>query len=415
MKTFYLFIAGACMLTTLQSQAQTWYKTGYNIPDDQPTYVAANNNGVFVTNHTNVYRSTNGGITFTEVYDPGISYGPHGIFCVADTLYMHRSVNYSRSTDNGATWTDLGAGHLTDRYVSADGKVIIVSGATTGASGYISRNSGYTWTALTFSAPMTAFWGFGELNDSLACIGSQAGFVQNLYMSGDRGVTWIEKTHDVPNTAGITGGVINFSALDNNAVVISSDFMPTVHDGLFLSNDFGHSFAPVITSPALTTNSLISRFRTYDEIMYVYGKDVNGGFLYKSVDKGITWTDIFSNLPNEEVRDLNERGGYLYVTFRNSTTSAWEVWTTDVEGAGTGIDEITAASAINIYPNPAADQITIEYNGKNTFFELYNINMQKLWDVNTQGNKIDISMLQPGVYFLKSQNGQAVKRFVVAR
>lgn len=414
--SLYLVVAtlGAPMV-----KAQTWYKTGYNNPDDLPTFVAAGINGIFVTNHTKAYRSTNGGVSFTEVYNPGVSYGPHGIFCIADTLYMHRSVNYSRSTDNGATWTDLGGGHLTDRYVSADGNTIIVSGTITTATGYVSNNRGYTWSPLNFGASMNGFWGFGELNDSLACIGAQSGFIQNLYMSGDKGATWIEKTHNVPSTAGITGGVFNFTALDENAIVLSNDFMPVVHDGLFISNDYCNSFSPIITSPAVSTNSLLSRFRTYNEVLYLYGKDSpNGGFIYRSTDKGISWTEIADNLPNEEIRDLYEYNGFLYVTLRNSSNAKWEVWTTDMEGAGVGMNEWNAATkTLQVYPNPATDHVTINTNEKNASFDLYNVNMQKIMEIKPFEEKIDVSTLDAGVYFLKStgSNQNLVGKFVIAR
>jgi hypothetical protein len=90
------------------------------------------------------------------------------------------------------------------------------------------------------------------------------------------------------------------------------------------------------------------------------------------------------------------------------------------KGAGAGINDININSQINIYPNPANDNITVENtslnNNKDEMISIYNIQGQLLLQqpmVQAKTN-IDIVSLVKGMYYIKVKTvkGIAVKKFV---
>ena len=84
-----------------------------------------------------------------------------------------------------------------------------------------------------------------------------------------------------------------------------------------------------------------------------------------------------------------------------------------------GIEEIVSGMVMNVYPNPANDQIKIIYSGiaaKN--IEIFNLLGTKIMNVvpgkSYNEQTIDIGDLQSGIYFisLTSDNGTAVKKLI---
>ena len=83
--------------------------------------------------------------------------------------------------------------------------------------------------------------------------------------------------------------------------------------------------------------------------------------------------------------------------------------------SSTGITEINSENTINIFPNPAIDNLTIETPQKSEI-EILNIEGQiiKSISVNNNHTSIDISSFARGMYFVKvkTENGVEVKKFV---
>lgn len=87
----------------------------------------------------------------------------------------------------------------------------------------------------------------------------------------------------------------------------------------------------------------------------------------------------------------------------------------------TGLADRANQNALTIYPNPAADQITVKVDGlpQNSFLKIYAANGKLSKEVNMNGNeKIDVSMLPPGIYIaimLADGKKYAQKPFSVVR
>jgi len=77
------------------------------------------------------------------------------------------------------------------------------------------------------------------------------------------------------------------------------------------------------------------------------------------------------------------------------------------------VNEIIEKSSINLYPNPAYNILTVETPVEATI-EIFNINGKLLLSKQLITNKIDISTLAKGLYFIKlsTAEGSVVRKFV---
>ncbi len=138
-----------------------------------------------------------------------------------------------------------------------------------------------------------------------------------------------------------------------------------------------------------------------------------------------------SGLHNIESSSINN----LYLTY-NSQLSDCDVWnicqylaapngTIEIYNNATGcnsIQEVEDAcltstnkitinnNKIQIYPNPTNKSITIEYSSKILSITIFNQTGSKKMEINSAQNKIDISTLQPGLYFIEVKTEFGITR-----
>jgi hypothetical protein len=103
-------------------------------------------------------------------------------------------------------------------------------------------------------------------------------------------------------------------------------------------------------------------------------------------------TDTIKNLcPDNYCCTVTDSNGCMKVTCINISA--------------TGLTQITNNEQVNVYPNPASNQITIRFNGngKGNLISLYNIPGQKIYEqqCNCQSSIINCESFPGGVYFLK--------------
>jgi hypothetical protein len=99
----------------------------------------------------NSWRSTDGGATWTQMQSEGLSIAASG-----PTIAYATSCNgLLKTTDSGATWTELGTPQLSSDPISLaaspDGETVYAGYASEGGTGqlWVSRNGGATWTEAT--------------------------------------------------------------------------------------------------------------------------------------------------------------------------------------------------------------------------------------------------------------------------
>ena len=169
----------------------------------------ANDNNVYATiQYGSLYRSTNGGSTWTSIDTPGSGAWVSPFLqspSAANTIYAGTDKVY-KSTNQGSTWTAIsgvlgGASPLTVLKVHVKPDFLL---AGAGGKLYRSTNGGGSWTDITGSLPV----GGNYLTDAVMSdndpqtiwvtfSGYNAG--QKVYKSTDGGATWTNISGTLPN------------------------------------------------------------------------------------------------------------------------------------------------------------------------------------------------------------------------
>ena len=90
-----------------------------------------------------------------------------------------------------------------------------------------------------------------------------------------------------------------------------------------------------------------------------------------------------------------------------------------ISPAGTGLNDLNSSNSISIYPNPATNQVTIDYcpyPSSENHLVIYNINGVELLNQHFKKGEtlIDISAFPAGIYFMKLvvDNITALKKII---
>lgn len=280
-----------------------------------------------------VWKSTNGGQTWTPLTDsqPSLAIGAIAIDPAApETLYVgtgepnlsfdsYFGAGILKSKDGGVTWTLLGDSAFQGAsiskividplntnvlYASSTGGVAGVGSSPPPASPpvgiYKSVDSGMTWTLLrSFGAGVSDL-----VMDPFSPITLYAAVEsQGIYKTTDAGTTWIRVSNGLP-----------FSGYRRISLAIGSPaFHQTLYAGydaqdafgspkglLFKTTDGGNTWAPLSSAPNYCGrqcfyDNVIAIDQSDANIVYIGGSASSTGFgesLFRSMDGGVTWTDI---------------------------------------------------------------------------------------------------------------------------
>lgn len=223
--------------------------------------------GFIATNGGEIYRTTNGGANWVEVYNS--TYAFMGLCFVSPTVGIAITSNGQtlRTTDSGTSWTLVSSGvtsALRDiKFVSN-----LIGYMVTDNGGVLkTTNAGITWNLLT-TGSTAALFGIDCSNDT--CIAAGVGGV--VIRSIDGGMTWSNVT--VPTTAFLTG--VDF--------VNATTVYITGYNGVLLrSTDAGASFSTITIS---TSADLYGVMSFPSGRLCVYGQSR----LLESNDNGLSWS-----------------------------------------------------------------------------------------------------------------------------
>jgi photosystem II stability/assembly factor-like uncharacterized protein len=153
-----------------------------------------------------------------------------------------------------------------------------------------------------------------------------------------------------------------------------------------------------------TTSNLFSVYFTNTDTGYIVGYN---GTILKTTDGGLNWLGQVSGTTASLGSVYFPTRDTGYIVGYNGTI----LKTTNGGGLPVGIgDEPSAIKSLNISPNPATANITIELPStvpvNNTILSIYNINAQKVISrrITEPETVIDISTLPGGVYFARLTN-----------
>jgi hypothetical protein len=88
----------------------------------------------------------------------------------------------------------------------------------------------------------------------------------------------------------------------------------------------------------------------------------------------------------------------------NGIPGSYSASRTVTTGAAVGVN-VEQANAISIYPNPATNFIYTSYELRESSYEILDVNGRVVLEGKTNGNRIDVSKLPAGTYFLKTNSG----------
>ena len=223
------------------------------------------------------------------------------IFAGAD--FIDGAGGVFRSTDNGATWTDINQGVITQdvRALAINSNDDIFAGEYFGGGVYRSTDNGSSWIPVDNGLSCTSIWSLAINSDDQIFAGS-AGCGDGVFRSTDNGSSWVLVNNGLTSTD-ISSLAFN-SSNDIYAATISQFGMG---GGVFRSTDNGENWTEQING--LTIPDIYSL--TINSSGHLFA-GTSGG-IFNSTDNGENWTEINAGLFNLDVRALAVNSeGYVF-------------------------------------------------------------------------------------------------------
>ncbi len=302
------------------------------------------------------------------------------------------------SSVQGSSWVPVNSG-LSNFNINA----LITNGpnifAGTNAGVFISSDKGISWYAINIGLTI-------NIVASLATNGTQifAGtYGGGVFLSSDTGKSW----------KAVNNGLSSDSI---SALVISGSdvFAGTSSTGVFQSSDNGNSWQAV--NSGLTNPDVWALVPSGTHLFVATGGGKRGsgtgggtgggkgkGGVFISNIAKVAWTSQNTGLPKTDVRSLYIVGPNIF-----AGTSDSNVWKRPVSELISGIPDLKGSEpGIGIYPNPASNNISIEYSGTSkeaivVYNELGESVFRDTWlPFETSIHIVDVSGWEKGVYFLR--------------
>ena len=297
------------------SGGNVWSRSDMGLPDVIINCLAATESGLFAgTGGGGVYSSTDHGATW---YATGMT-NSYIYFLVAtgSCLYTITATGFSRSTDNGQTWSPF------DTLWGYHPRALVISGTNLvmapDTGGVIcSTDSGASW----FAGGLQGMPVYALASDGLNLFAASLGSA--VYRSTDRGITWTPANaglsgvwqpaliHDGTNLFLGTTGAIYRSADEGQSwskmkSLPKGTFCPcftitgrtlyagTSTDGVLRSTDEGTTWMPANTGLSNVGEQCLA---VGDSILF---SGMGVAPLFRSTDNGITWAEADSGLPGRD-------------------------------------------------------------------------------------------------------------------
>jgi len=186
-----------------------------------------------------------------------------------------------KSTDGGTSWTEQTNSMTTDSdnlsSVSCSGNVVVIANGTT-AEYQFTNDGGTTWSLVT--TPDQIINDVFVLSDTKIWFAAEGG---NIYYSSDKGASIVTQDDGAATAQGLNS--IHFADSEKGyAVGDSNAFVATTNGGTAWAAG---------TGPIAAVDLNVVRAVPNSDIVFVGGTN---GILYRSTDKGVTWTTALSGV-----------------------------------------------------------------------------------------------------------------------
>jgi len=297
---------------SLESDVQGWYSRFLAVHPDDPNKIVIGAQGL--------YRSTNGGTTITGVSGGWADYHSYAYDPTdSDNLFMADDGGVWRSTDFGLNFDYVGSGLQTSQFYNG-----FSSSASDSlrALGQVQDHFGWMYTGtedwVDGGVDEVGWTAINQSNDFIMYAGSRGGGA--IYKSVNRGISYSWSSN------GINGGI---SAWHTPFVLSSSDprYLYFGRSLIFRSTNSAASWTATNGGVELDGNPALSMAMSYTSIdtVYVGTAPLSGrSHLFRTVDGGVSWTDITGPLPDRYPMDLAvdpTNSAVVYVAFGGFDTS----------------------------------------------------------------------------------------------
>ena len=319
----------------------------------------------------NTWSFSNDGLPLKEMYDMDM------IDNVLFASIMEDGVYYS--TNYGNTWQPTGLVNIDTRSLLVVNKVLYAASTTNGI--YKSENMGTTWISLN---P-----GFDKIAVDLLQVGDTlylGTWGDGIYYSTDSCKSWSKMTS-------YKGNQLVKKLIINNEKMYVGAFEYGLYSYNFNTKTWSHE----IYNFPNESYAILS----IEDNLFV-GRGVNEVYLRKK--NSFTFENISKGL-NGFIMALANSKNYIFA----GSTYLGGIFRLPLSVLGiTSVDSENLLITGNtlVYPNPANDFIIININKNNDInYEIYDLFGRKLLEgIYQNQNKIDISNLQKGIYFIKFDN-----------
>lgn len=272
-----------------------WSQINNGLISQDVRSIAVDSSGVIFagTAMNNMFRSMDNGQSWSWI-DLDISYLV-GVFDIAINSQDHIFAcgqNFSRSTDNGASWTNdpwFELGFWPYSIAISNSDKIYVGSMYTGV--WTSTDNGLSWNHLGLEGMINGI----AINSSNHIF--VATYSDGIHRSTDEGATW-ERIGE----ADISCNLITSIAVNSEGVIFAGTHC---EGGIYRSMDNGETWTRL-------ANFGVDCIAINQEDHIFIG--VNNGGVWRSIDDGETWIEVNDGLTNFFIRDMAfDSSGFIYV------------------------------------------------------------------------------------------------------
>jgi photosystem II stability/assembly factor-like uncharacterized protein len=426
MKRPFILLAICCFGFALKALSQDWQQ----VPPGQFTQVGVDvingtlwgDTGIVITVPGYILKTTNFFDSYTVDSDYEGSYFVDMVFVNRDTGYIPSPGIQSgmlQTVDGGNSWAPASVAYNTQS-LGVGNELTFANNDTAYTSDNISNimtetfDAGYTWFSYVLALDTfdcAVIYRIQAEHDSavyvLCSSASPPSLIGRLLLnkSGDCGLTWQNvSSFDEPGSG-------DFYILDDTT------FLVLTGNYIYKSTNGGRSYDTVLITGFPFSELPLGHCFTFPSHDTGFAGFLP--FVYRTYDAGSTWTRTSFQFDTNEL----PRVAFIYAANANQVivggTGGGLYKTSNGGGVFTGIGETPAQNSLQLYPNPALNQlncILTKYT-PNTIFQITSTDgriVQAPKPVRQNHFQIDVSQLAAGIYFLtlQNENERVVKKFV---